>query len=255
MSVSDLGQTQLKNIAEPVRVYSVEVGKPAALRKAMPARSRLFPALAALAAILVVAGAAWFFVAGKRFAPAPPAATATPVFGPTVAVLPFVNATGDAKNDALALRLGQKAADYLGKYGWLRAIGRPGAAKSSADPVVAGREIGTDYVVTAEVDSGADSPRATFHVDDAHSGARVWSQTLAPILENPKSGAAEEEIAARAGWLTSQRAILNAEVTRAKAKKDGERTTYDCVVLALVEGPDTTGRLRSVSRRGRKKSR
>ena len=29
MSVSDLGQTRLKNIAEPVRVYSVEVGKPA----------------------------------------------------------------------------------------------------------------------------------------------------------------------------------------------------------------------------------
>jgi adenylate cyclase len=29
LAVSDLGSTQLKNIAEPVRVYSVEVGKPA----------------------------------------------------------------------------------------------------------------------------------------------------------------------------------------------------------------------------------
>jgi adenylate cyclase len=244
MSVSDLGQTQLKNIADPVRVYSVEVGKPAAPPKAIPmAQSRLIPALAALAAILVVAcGAAWFLGIGKPSATAPPAATATPAFGPAVAVLPVVNATGDAKNDALALRLGQKAADYLGKYGWLRAIGRPGGAtKSGADPVAAEREIGGDYVVTAEVDSGADSPRATFHVDDAHSGARVWSQTLAPILEDPKSGAAEEEIAGRAGWLM-QGAILNAEVTRAKAKKDGERTTYNCVVLAL--GLDTTGRLR-----------
>ena len=94
--------------------------------------------------------------------------------------MPFANATGDAKNDALALRLGQKTTDYLGKYGWLRAIGHPvGAAKSGADPVAAARELSADYVVTAEVDSGADSPRATFHVDDAHSGARVWSQTLA----------------------------------------------------------------------------
>ena len=29
LAVSDLGATQLKNIAEPVRVYSLEVGKPA----------------------------------------------------------------------------------------------------------------------------------------------------------------------------------------------------------------------------------
>jgi len=29
LAVTDLGQTQLKNIAEPIRVYSLEVGKPA----------------------------------------------------------------------------------------------------------------------------------------------------------------------------------------------------------------------------------
>src|SRR6202142_240495 len=34
--VSDLGQTELKNIAEPIRVYSLEVGKPA---HAKPARA------------------------------------------------------------------------------------------------------------------------------------------------------------------------------------------------------------------------
>ena len=235
MSVSDLGQTQLKNIAEPVRVYSVEVGKPAATREAAPAR--FVPALAALAAILaIVAGAAsWYLVTSRHPATSPPAAAASS-FGPAVAVLPFVNATGDAKNDALALRLGQKAADYLGKYGWLRTFGRPGgAAKAGADPVAATRELATDYTVTGEVDSGADSPRATFHVDDAHSGARVWSQTLTPILEDPKSGAGEEEIAGRAGSLM-QGAIFNAELTRAKAKKDGERTTYDCFLLGPWTG-------------------
>jgi adenylate cyclase len=241
MSVSDLGATRLKNIAEPVRVYSVEVGKPAAPRKPVTvARNRLVPALAALAAILAVVGG-WRFIASKPSATAPPAATATSSsFGPAVAVLPFANATGDVKNDALALRLGQKTADYLGKYGWLRALGRSGgAAKGGADPVASARELDADYVVTGEVDSGADSPRATFHVDDAHSGARISSQTLAPILEDPKSGAAEEEIAGRAGSLM-QDAIFNAELTRAKAKKDGERTTYDCVVLGFSAGPDTT---------------
>jgi class 3 adenylate cyclase/TolB-like protein len=246
LKVSDLGATQLKNIAQPVRVYSLEVGKPAARRRARPAPSNLFSALAALAAILALAGAAaWYFVASKPSAIATPAATAaSSSFGPAVAVLPFANATGDAKNDALTLRLGQKAADYLGKYTWLRAIGRSGgAAKSSADPVAGARELGADYVVTGEVDSGADPPRATFHVDDAHSGARLWSQTLAPILEDPKSGAAEEELAGRAGSLIKS-AIFNVELTRAKAKKEGERTIYDCVILGDGDDPDTIAQSR-----------
>src|SRR5450631_4119080 len=34
LAVSDLGQTQLKNIAEPIRVYSLEVGKPARAKPA-----------------------------------------------------------------------------------------------------------------------------------------------------------------------------------------------------------------------------
>src|SRR6201997_5145613 len=38
LAVTDLGATQLKNIAEPVRVYSVEVGKPVSLKPAKAAK-------------------------------------------------------------------------------------------------------------------------------------------------------------------------------------------------------------------------
>ena len=37
LAVTDLGPTQLKNITEPVRVYSLEVGKPAQVRATRPA--------------------------------------------------------------------------------------------------------------------------------------------------------------------------------------------------------------------------
>ena len=40
LAVSDLGATQLKNIAEPIRVYSLEVGKPA---QAKPASKSAVP--------------------------------------------------------------------------------------------------------------------------------------------------------------------------------------------------------------------
>ena len=51
-----------------------------------------------------------------------------------------------------------------------------------------------------------------------------------------------------------QREILNAELTRAKTKKDGERTAYDCVVLGFGDNPDAAGRLRDSSRPRRKKT-
>jgi adenylate cyclase len=55
--VADLGPTELKNIADPVRVYSLEVGKPAQVRKTNPAspeRRSMFLLLAAGIVALVV---------------------------------------------------------------------------------------------------------------------------------------------------------------------------------------------------------
>ena len=43
LAVSDLGPTQLKNIAEPVRVYSLEVGQPAQVKPALQAEPVLPP--------------------------------------------------------------------------------------------------------------------------------------------------------------------------------------------------------------------
>src|SRR5260370_2940899 len=71
LAVSDLGPTQLKNIAEPIRVYSLEVGVPAQAKPAkpvapaapMPRRFGPAPLVASLAALLVlIAGAACWFL-------------------------------------------------------------------------------------------------------------------------------------------------------------------------------------------------
>ena len=67
MNVSDLGATALKNIAEPVRVYSVEVGKPRREPQAEADAPRpAHPVAAALAALIVVGGrGGWYLTAGK----------------------------------------------------------------------------------------------------------------------------------------------------------------------------------------------
>src|SRR5215475_8535628 len=73
LAVSDLGTTQLKNIAEPVRVYSVEVGKPANAQPSKPAswkpvktaqRNLLIPIIAAIVPLIVIAGVVALYLAG-----------------------------------------------------------------------------------------------------------------------------------------------------------------------------------------------
>ena len=190
MNVSDLGPTTLKNIAEPLRVYSVEVGKPADAPKQKPVqRSRLIPVAATLAALLVVAGAAaavWYLTGGKTAATVASSETtpAGPSRVPTVAILPFANATGNPQFDPLTQRIGQKTRDAAGNDTIWRIVGSPGGvAAGAADPVEAGRQLNANYVVTGNLEAGGDALRVTFQVDDVHSGARIWSHTISPVLE------------------------------------------------------------------------
>jgi hypothetical protein len=80
LAVTDLGATQLKNIADPIRVYSLQVGVPAQAKPATAAgpvapkkRSSVAPLAAGIAALLIVlAGGAWWLLGANR-----PAAVAT----------------------------------------------------------------------------------------------------------------------------------------------------------------------------------
>ena len=78
LAVSDLGATQLKNIAEPVRVYSLEVGKAAQgkpTKPAVPKQRSIFVLLgAAMVALIAIAGTAWYFLGANR-----PATNANPL--------------------------------------------------------------------------------------------------------------------------------------------------------------------------------
>jgi class 3 adenylate cyclase len=71
LRVSDLGPVPLKNIAEPMRAYSLEVGAPAQVKPVKSAvpkrRSLLAPLATGLAALLIViAGGAWWFLNANR---------------------------------------------------------------------------------------------------------------------------------------------------------------------------------------------
>jgi class 3 adenylate cyclase len=89
--VSDLGQTQLKNIVEPVRIYSLQVGVAAQPKNAAPKKSALASRLTRLAAgivvfALAVSGAAFLWA---RVSPGPVLATSAPAAQVAIASPPL----------------------------------------------------------------------------------------------------------------------------------------------------------------------
>ena len=95
LAVTDLGLTQLKNIAEPVRAYSLQVGVPAVARPATPSAAAapkklpvLIPlVLGVVVGLIALAAGAWRYLGVNHFANAAPARS--------LIVLPLSNLSGD----------------------------------------------------------------------------------------------------------------------------------------------------------------
>jgi adenylate cyclase len=72
VKVTDLGATQLKNIAQPIHVYSLEVGQPALGKpKVFASRPRWGFAALAIAFLLLAAAGGWALLGGRLTKPAP----------------------------------------------------------------------------------------------------------------------------------------------------------------------------------------
>jgi class 3 adenylate cyclase len=100
LPVSDLGEQSLKNIAEPVRAYALEVGKSAPAKpteRAAPKKRRRFALLAAgIVALVVIATGVWLAL---RPAKGPEISATAPRL--SIVVLRFTNLSGDPSQDYL----------------------------------------------------------------------------------------------------------------------------------------------------------
>ena len=241
LNVSDLGATVLKNIAEPVRVYSRRGRRAhrAGESRARAAKPTRPGCRRACGAARCSGGRGGMVFDGGQTRGGRCVARPWPRSGPpTVAILPFANTTGNAQYDALAQRIGQKTTDAASNATIWRIIGRSGGAAGNAtDPIDAGRQLNADYVVAGNVEAAGDALRVAFQVDDVHSGARVWSRTVSPMLESAGDPAAEGEVAGHAVALLSE-AILETERARLSSAGDITKTTWGCILQGFAGKPD-----------------
>ena len=183
LTVSDLGATQLKNIAEPMRVYSLEVGKSAPTKPTRPTLSKHVLLGGGIVALIVfAAGAAWNFRGALTSSPSAPPQTASAlaVAAPplSIVVLPFANLGGDPSQQFLADVLTEGLTTSLARLPGFLVIARSTAFTykgKSVDVKQVGKELAVRYALEGSEQHGGDKVRVNAQLIDAESGTHLWA--------------------------------------------------------------------------------
>jgi len=226
LAVTDLGPTQLKNIVDPIRVYSLQVGVPAQAKPAPDARpsepkrrSRLGLLGAGIVALLVIAAGAWYFLGANR------AAQAAHL---SIVVLPFANLSGDPSQDYFADGITENLTTDLSRIHNSFVIARNTAFTykgKSIDAKAIGRELGVRYVLEGSVQRDQNRVRVNAQLIDAASGAHLWAdrfdEDVADLFK------LQDQVVARLGN------TLGIELIKAEASRGGRNSNPDAVDLAM----------------------
>ena len=192
LNYRDHGSHTVKNIAAPVRVYSV-AGERAAGRVALAgsARPRLVWLSTGVLALLAAAGVAFWVVSPTWLdheATRPAVETQAKVAArPAIAVLPFENQGGDPEEDYFADGVTEDIITALGRFSNLLVMSWH-AVLPYKDKTVAPAEIGHDldvrYLVDGSIRRAGNQIRVTVRLADADRGALLWSEQYEEGLDD-----------------------------------------------------------------------
>src|SRR5438105_211766 len=191
-SFEDMGEQTVKNIARPIPTFRVrfEGAEPpdraaAAFRR--PRNRNVVAAtaigLAAVCALAAIAVTLWPHRASPPIAAQPVAAVQTAPLPlpdkPSLAVLPFTNIGGDAKQERLADGITEDVITDLSRYRDLFVIARNSVMTYKGKPVSVqqvGRDLGVRYVLEGSIQTSGDRVRVTAQLIEAATNAHVWSE-------------------------------------------------------------------------------
>ncbi len=249
-----LGEQSVKNIALPVRVYKVlmepeAAGKVIGEKKIEPRRWQRSALVLMGVVILVIATIAIW----KYFTPPTPktevASKEKMAFPlpdkPSIAVLPFVNMSGDPKQEFFSDGITEEITTALSKVPQLFVISRQSSFSYKGKPVKVkqvSEELGVRYVLEGSVQRSADRIRINAQLIDAVTGHHLWAERYDRDLKD--IFVLQDEITIKILTSVQAKLTLGAEVSR--AQKYGERyytgkQGLNCY-LKILEGNDYAGR-------------
>ncbi|MET0941183.1 MAG: adenylate/guanylate cyclase domain-containing protein [Mesorhizobium sp.] len=191
VAYDDLGELAVKNIADLVHVYRVRLGEAASA--GIPGVSQALP------------------LPDK----------------PSIAVLPFVNMSGDAEQEYFADGITEDLITLLSQIRWFFVIARNSSFAykgKSPDIRAVARELGVAYVLEGSVRKAGNRVRVTAQLIDGASGNHVWAQRYDRDLED--IFAVQDEITATlVGAIEPE--LGKAERERARAKRPDDLRAWE----------------------------
>ena len=191
----DTGDQNLKNIARPVRVYSLRTGLIEVSPTATPTLS----------------------LPDK----------------PSLAVLPFQNMSGDPEQEYFADGVVEDIITALSRVGWFFVIARNSSFTykgKSVDIKQVSRELGVRYVLEGSMRKAANRVRITGQLIEAETGRHIWADRFEGALEDVfdlQDRITESVVGA---ILPS---VQRAEIVRAHAKPTENLDAYDLYLRAV----------------------
>ena len=204
--MADLGATQLKNIAEPVRVYSLQVGLSAQAKPAAPVETE---------------------------SEEKPAARLALPEKPSIAVLPFQNMSGDPEQEYFVDGMVEDIITGLSRIKWLFVIARNSSFTykgKAIDVRQVGRELGVRYVLEGGVRKAGNRLRITAQLLEAETGAHLWADRYDGGLEDVFD--LQDKITAGIVGIIEPN-LRRAEIERARRKRPDSLNAYDLYLRAL----------------------
>jgi TolB-like protein len=154
---------------------------------------------------------------------------------PSIAVLPFVNLSGDPEQDYLADGVIEDIIAALSRHRWLFVVARNSSFTykgRTVDIKQVGRELGVRYVLEGSWRKAKDRVRITGQLIDASTGAHHWAGRVEGVLGDIfdlQDQITESVIGALAPELE------RAEIERARHKPTGSLDAYDYYLRGVAE--------------------
>jgi adenylate cyclase len=182
-----LGEQTVKNIEEPVRVYRVLMEPEAAGKvigeKGTRQRKRRWAAIGAIILLIIMAGAVTIWNHYLRLPSLDISTKGEGAFelpkGPSIAVLPFVNMSGDPEQEYFSDGLTENIITSLSASRKLFVIARNSTFTYKGKPVKVqrvARELGVQYVLEGSVQRSKDRVRISVQLIDANTGRHLWAE-------------------------------------------------------------------------------
>jgi adenylate cyclase len=168
--------------------------------------------------------------------------------GPSVAVMPLLNLTGDRKQDYFTEGLADELTSELARYQDLRVIAYQSTRRwkgKKIDPRAAGQDLGVRFLVEGSIRKDAKTVKFALHLVDTQNGQQIWGEQYCRELKADNLIALQEEISRQvAAKLGSLYGIILHTLSRESRRKPPESLeTYEAFLRfyhhATIMSPQT----------------